>query len=142
LQSFNFDAIPNAKPLRTFAGIALKACSMAAAYVEKRAWAMAGTMNAIGFTLSTGVLPQPFLPGGLGAVEDVDVGIAPDAGHDAGARILPEGEGVRAIAHGRVAGDRTQPVGIAVEGRKLVVVEEVDRGVDDRLLAVVLLDDG
>src|SRR5690606_9572441 len=89
---------------------------------------------------STGVLLQPFLPGGLAAVEDVDVGIAGDARNDAGSGVLPEGEGMASVSLARMAGDRAQPVGIAAEGRKPVVVEEVDRGVDDRFLAVVALD--
>ena len=40
-----------------------------------------------------------------------------------------------------MAGDGAQPVGIAAEAGQAVVVEEIDGSVDDRLLAVVLLDD-
>ena len=59
------------------------------------------------------------------------------ARNHAGPGVLPEGEGVAAVFLARMAGDRAQPVGIAAEGRQVVVVEEVDRGVDDRLLAVM-----
>src|SRR5262245_36724140 len=85
---------------------------------------------------------QPLFPGGLAAVEGVDVGIAAHARHHARAGVLPEGEGMAPIFVVRVPGDRAQPVGVVAEGGKVVVLEEIDRGVDDRRLAVVALDHG
>ena len=92
-------------------------------------------------TASARVLPEPFAPLRLRSRKGVDVGVALDAVHHAGACVLPEGPGMVRIDVLRVRRHRAQPELVALEMAVEVLAVEIDRGVDDRALAVITTDD-
>src|SRR5690606_31461380 len=89
---------------------------------------------------SVGVTRHPVVPVTLAAIEGVEVDLLAHALGETGAGILPEHPVSSRIDLGGMRRHRAQPERVILERALQVVLIEIGRGIDDRLLAVMAFD--